>query len=55
MTSKEVLNQIKADPAASYWLKNAAEALSQRDPVDAALDVDILLSYCDVRMKEVTE
>lgn len=33
---------VLADPAASYWLKDAIRALLERDPVDAACDAEVL-------------
>lgn len=53
MTSTELKAKIAANPGTSYWLKNAFEALSQRDPVDALLDIDILQNYCDLRLREI--
>jgi hypothetical protein len=47
----EVLN----DPSTSFWLKKALEDNLKRDPVDAAIDADILFhllkEYCDECIK----
>jgi hypothetical protein len=37
------IQEVIADPAASYWLRDAARAAIARDPVDAVNDVDVLL------------
>ena len=34
--------ELLADPAASHWLKSALGSALERDPVDAANDVDVL-------------
>lgn len=34
---------VNADPAASYWLKNAIQSAIARDPVDAINDAELLL------------
>jgi hypothetical protein len=37
-----VIEEVLADPAASFWLKAALRSSLCRDPVDAAHDSDIL-------------
>lgn len=37
------IQEVIADPAASYWLRDAARAAIARDPVDAVNDADCLL------------
>ena len=39
----------------SKWLKDAKVALLQRDPVDALVDVEILLSFAQRRLAAVFE
>lgn len=36
------LQAVSADPAASHWLKRAANELWERDTVDALNDLDVL-------------
>jgi hypothetical protein len=36
------IEEVLADPAASYWLKTALRSALCRDPVDAANDSEIL-------------
>lgn len=43
---------IAADPAASRWLKEAAEALAARDPLDALGDAEALLALAELRWQE---
>jgi len=37
------IQEVIADPAASYWLKSAARSAIARDPVDSVNDADCLL------------
>jgi len=43
--------EILADPAISFWLKEAIRALDARDPVDAAKDADLLAALFDGKCK----
>lgn len=43
--------EILADPAISFWLKDAIRALEARDPVDAAKDADLLAAFFDGKCK----
>ena len=36
------IEEVLADPAASYWLKSALRSALCRDPIDAANDSEIL-------------
>lgn len=45
------LAAIKIDPASSYWIKGAVDALLRRDPVDALCDVQALLALCQARVE----
>jgi hypothetical protein len=36
------IDEVLADPAASFWLKTALRSALSRDPVDAAHDSEIL-------------
>jgi hypothetical protein len=40
---------ISADPAASYWLKQAATQLWERDVVDALHDLDVLRDLLEAK------
>lgn len=44
---------VLADPAASFWLKNALRSALQRDPVDAANDAEVLAKLLDQRCKKL--
>jgi hypothetical protein len=37
-----IIDEVLADPAASFWLKAALRSALYRDPVDAAHDSEIL-------------
>lgn len=45
--------RVLADPAASYWLKEALRAAQARDPVDAAADAARLAQLMELRMRDV--
>jgi hypothetical protein len=45
-------DQILADPAASFWIKDALRAALRRDPVDAANDAQVLAQVLDARCEE---
>ena len=40
--TKLAIDRVFHDPASSYWLIQAIEALLQRDPLDAAIDAQVL-------------
>lgn len=44
---------IIADPAATYWLRDAMAALEKRDPVDALKDAETLLRLAQLRVTEI--
>ena len=46
---------VLADPAASFWLKNALKTALARDPVDAANDAEMLLKLLDARLRILPE
>ena len=39
------VDQLLADPCASYWLKDRLRELAKRDPIDMADDCETLLRY----------
>ena len=47
------IDDVLADPAASYWLKRALQSSLSRDPVDAARDSDLLARLLGRRCDEV--
>jgi len=42
MDKPKLIDEILADPAASFWLKDAIKTLLQRDCLDAATDAEML-------------
>ena len=44
---------IVADPAASYWLREAMAALEKRDPIDALKDAEALALLSQLRANEI--
>lgn len=44
---------VLADPAASFWLKNALRSALRRDPVDAANDAEVLAKLLDERCRKL--
>jgi hypothetical protein len=49
------IEEILADPSASFWLRNALLAALSRDPVDAANDAEVLARLLDRRCREILE
>jgi hypothetical protein len=49
------IDQVLADPSASFWLRNALLAALSRDPVDAANDAEVLARLLDRRCREILE
>ena len=47
------IEEILADPSASFWLRNALLAALSRDPVDAANDADVLARLLDKKCCDV--
>ncbi len=45
--------QILADPAASFWLKEALKKALSRDPVDALNDAEILTAVLQARLNQL--
>lgn len=45
----EEIEQVMADPSASYWLKEALRDALDRDPVDAARDAELLSRLLEAR------
>lgn len=46
------VEEIFADPAASFWLRHALSTALSRDPVDATNDAELLARILDRRCKE---
>jgi hypothetical protein len=49
------IDEVLADPAASFWLKAALHSALSRDPVDAANDSEILARLLERRCREIIE
>ena len=47
------IDEVLADPAASFWLKTALQSSLSRDPVDAAHDSDVLARLLGRRCDEI--
>jgi hypothetical protein len=47
MAKQLEIGQVLADPAASFWLKEALVSALDRDPVDAANDAEVLARLLD--------
>ena len=47
------IDEVLADPAASYWLKTAHCSALNRDPVDAAHDLEILARLLEDRCDRI--
>jgi hypothetical protein len=47
------VDDVLADPAASYWLKTALRSALCRDPVDAANDSEILARLLKERCEQI--
>jgi hypothetical protein len=49
------IDEVFADPAASFWLKAALHSALSRDPVDAANDSVILARLLERRCRKIFE
>ena len=47
------IEEVLADPAASYWLKESLMSALSRDPVDAAHDAEILARLLQRRCRAI--
>jgi hypothetical protein len=47
------IEEVLADPAASFWLKAALRSALSRDPVDAAHDSEVLARLLEQRCREI--
>ena len=47
------IEEVFADPAASFWLKAALRSALSRDPVDAAHDSEVLARLLEQRCREI--
>jgi hypothetical protein len=52
---RPTIDEILADPAASFWLKAALRSALFRDPVDAANDADVLARVLNDRCRHILE
>ena len=53
MSRQLEIEQVLADPAASFWLKDALRSALARDPVDAANGAEVLAQLLDRRCQEI--
>ena len=53
MSQQLEIAQVLADPAASFWLKDALRSALTRDPVDAANDAAVLAQLLHQRCQEI--
>jgi hypothetical protein len=53
ITKQFEIEQVLADPAASFWLKEALRSALDRDPVDAANDAEVLAQLLGRRCQEI--
>ena len=49
------IEEVLADPAASFWLQTTLHSALARDPVDAANDSEILARLLDQRCRSILE
>ena len=54
-TSEQQVMDVIADPAASYWLRDAARSAIARDPVDAVNGASCLLSLLEPWAAAISE
>ena len=47
------IEEVLADPAASFWLRAALRSALARDPVDAANDAEVLARLLDRRCRSI--
>jgi hypothetical protein len=53
MAKQLEVEEVLADPAASFWLKEALSSALNRDSVDAANDAEVLAQLLDRRCQEI--
>ncbi len=53
--SEERIRQVLADPATSYWLKDAIRGAIRRDPVDAVVDAQLLFELLTNRVSAIID
>jgi hypothetical protein len=47
------IDEVLSDPSTSSWLKDALTSALKRDPVDAAVDSEMLARLLDRRCREI--
>jgi hypothetical protein len=47
--------EIQGDPSIHFWVKSAIKELLTKDPIDAAVDAEIVFELMDERAKEILE
>ena len=53
MTSRELSEALRADPATSYTLRDVLAAMASRDPIDTLRDAELALAVARKRVDEV--
>ena len=53
MSSNEMIETTRTDPACSYWLRRAVQEAILRDPLDALIDVEWLALLLKKRIVEI--
>lgn len=53
MAARSEIERVLSDPAVSFWLKEALGSALARDPVDAAIDAEVLFRLLDERCREI--
>lgn len=51
MTLSKYEQQLKKDPATSFWLRDQLKATEKRDPIDALNDAELLVSSLKARLE----
>ena len=49
------IEEVLADPTASYWLQGALRSALSRDPVDAANDSEVLARLLEQRCRAILD
>lgn len=52
MKSYILKEAVLKDPARSFFLKNAISEADKRDPLDAELDAQVILKFCQLKLEE---
>jgi hypothetical protein len=53
LKSEDRIQQLLASPSVSFWLKDALRAMTNRDPVDALNDAELLVEVLTARLEDI--